>query len=82
MASGKTTPMSPLVSTLRAHAAAKPQAVAREGRLLERDPEQQHGEAEPEANDHVRNKDAGVDEDAERSEQDQRRVEAGHVGSK
>src|ERR1700679_678824 len=44
--------------------------------LLERDPEKQHGERELEADDHVRDEDAGVDEDAEGSEQDQGGIEA------
>ena len=51
-------------------------------RLLQRFPEQQHGEADPQANNNVRNKDPGVDEDAERSKQDERRVEACHLRSK
>src|ERR1700722_6317094 len=52
---------------------------ARRLRLLKGDPEHQHGEREPQADDHVRNENAGVDEDAEGSEQDQGGIEASGV---
>jgi hypothetical protein len=49
--------------------------------LLQRDPEQQHGSAKPQADDHIGNDDAGVNENAEGRQQDQRRIEAGGIGS-
>ncbi len=73
--------MSPLVSTLRAQAAAKPQAVAREGCGCRSDIQNSSmADAKPQADDHIGNDDARVDENAEGSQQDQRGIEAGRVG--
>ena len=48
--------------------------------LAEGDPEQQHGETEPQADNHVGNEDPRVNENAKRGQQNQGRIEAGHIG--
>src|ERR1700721_675170 len=57
-----------------------PCSCARRLGLLKGDPEHEHGEREPQANDHVGNEDAGVDEEAEGGEKDQSGIEPGCVG--
>ncbi len=49
--------------------------------LLNRDPEQQHGQRKPQADDDIGNDDARVNENAEGSRQYQRGIEAGGFGS-
>ena len=58
-----------------------PGGCARRLWLLQRDPEQQHGEGKPKADDDIGNDDARVNENAEGSQQYQRGVETGGIGS-
>ena len=47
---------------------------------MERDPEHQHGDAKPQADDHIRKNDVGVNENAEGGHKYQGGIEAGHIG--
>jgi hypothetical protein len=82
MRMGKTTPISPLVRTLRAQQAAKAQQRSGfgvdsvEGEGVRGEPVAVDGEGEPEADDGVGDEDAGEDEDAEAGEKEDAGVEA------